>query len=161
MWTLYARCCDKAINAGLSQDKRFEPFILHYNKQAKKKDKGEIVAIMMLIVIFGSCAWLLTWDYNRQKDTEMSINRQLDSLSIVIDNMPIPDNNNIRECAIKIQQVSWKPISDTKLRDEQQSAIQSFVNKKNAYIQIVNSVDSTFQIREDDASNYISSKKQE
>lgn len=82
--------------------------------------------------------------------------------------MPAPTTENYTECAYRVTKLVWSPINcqfndgeggeDSKaLAEKQQKAIKAFVQKKNAYIHILNSLHVADPIPDDSFENYTSS----
>lgn len=116
----------------------------------------------------GGLGYLFYDKSQTHKQIETSISTQLDSLTAVIDGMPTPTKENYTECAYRVTKLVWSPINcqlndgeggeDSKaLAEKQQNAIKAFVQKKNAYIHILNSLHVADPIPDDSFENYTSS----
>lgn len=171
-WNLFSRCVEKVKNSGMATDYRFTELLAFHQKQSKKKNIGGWIAGIIGVMIFVGLAVGLGFAFNEQSQThkqiETAITAQLDSLSAIIDGMPTPTKENYAECANRIAKLVWSPINcqysdgeggeDSKaLADKQLNAIKSFVQKKNAYINLLNSLHIADPIPADTYENYSSS----
>lgn len=171
-WNLFSRCVDKVKNSGMASDPRFAQLLAFHQKQSKKKNIGGWIAGIIGILLFGGIICGLAFAFHDQSQTheqiETAITTQLDSLSKAIDDMPTPTKENYTECANQITKLVWSPINcqyrdgeggeDSKaLADKQLNAIKSFVQKKNSYIHLLNSLHVADPIPDDTYENYASS----
>ena len=169
-WKLYTKCIEKAKNSGLETDSRFVHFFEHYKKHGKKKNFSKWIAgIFLLGLLIGLPAYFINKEGNTKDKIRQEIATQIDSLSTVIDGLPVPTTENYSECAYKVSKLVWKPINcqvdvgseDVKaLEQEQINTIKTFVQKKNAYIDLLNGLHVADPIPHDSYENYVSRSAQ-
>ena len=170
-WKLYSKCIEKAKNSGLQTDPRFAPFFEHYNKHGKKKNiTGWILGIVGVLIVGGLIAtavYFINKSGNTKDTIDHKITAQVDSLTKVIDGLPVPTADNYTECAYNVSKLVWTPVncqfSDGRggkdvnaLEQNQINSIKAFVQKKNAYIDLLNGLHVTDPIPHDSYENYVS-----
>lgn len=175
-WKLYGKCVEKAKNSGLETDSRFAPFFEHYKKHGKKKNlAGWIAGIAGILIIgglIGVAVYFMNQRGNAKDEIAQKITAQMDSLSALIDGLPVPTADNYAECAYNVSKLVWKPVNcqfndgrggdDVKaLEKNQADQIRAFVQKKNAYIDLLNSLHVADPIPHDSYENYISQSSQD
>ena len=152
----------------LSKDKEAMDEINRYKAMLGKKKFlskhviGTLVSLLMILLPIIVLSYFAAEEKEEKAQVETAIRNQADSLSKVIMTLPIPDKNNYKECTNKIQQVTWTPISCTtgsysrELEKLQLQMVKSFVTKKNAYIEQINSLHKMDPLKEDSYENYVS-----
>lgn len=146
MYRLYAKCCSKAIGLGLENDSRFAPFIADYKKKKRNAHLPQIIAavglFLFMFIVF--CVAKCNIDNDNKKDAVAAaqIEAQLDSLSRIITELPTPNKDNYAECTKKVMDLTWMPIdcSGSDIKEKQNKAIKTFVQRKNAYITQLNNL---------------------
>lgn len=165
---LFNNCLEKVKQCGAENDSRFVPYLKVLKKKKNSERWGNFKAIIIALLIFGglgfACYLGISSANKTEEKTENSISSQLDSLNQLIEDLPAPTAENYQECALAVQHVVWTPVNcdgKTSLEQLQQDAINSFVNKKNGYISLLNSLNLGVTLNEDKAENYLKKEEQD